>query len=1299
MRTIADARNIVLRTASLLMLAGATGLYYPQILSAWATAGLVTLGIFLGHASARTRIRLLPLLLLPLPAAGLIAGIISLLPLAGVTALDRAYLHLRVATPVAFAVAVYAFGSTVLYRRMRAWRAIEPIAFLVSFGLVFWSQAAYSITIVPHPLYAALLALFLASAQIARFVRPLSSTSERRRNGAFFVRAFAILVGLSFIALKIHSAMAVSNNGGLIRPTLLQFDFSPYLSLKDEIKVNDSLVLILHAREEHAHQLLRRLYLSGWDRQRGFYERKAPGETPPPRQLPSGVERFADPGFSLRTEAQQEYFIVNFDPTTFIAMDYPVSVTPYRMWDATSFNGGYATVSKVLNFAPFELRDTKKPKGLAGEGLSPAALAFYTEIDETTRSRVEPIAREATARAESYYDTVLEAVAFFRDGEYRYSLKPGIAPDSDQLGYFLFTSKKGYCTYFAFSLCLALRSLGIPSRVAAGFFTRPDAGALGYYPVRANMAHAWVEVFFPRYGWVSFDPTTDRVASGEEIHFASNAGGDDFTSLLEEILSKRDALAERANGDTGGAKNGAIARVWRAILGAVSKTYPAIIMMAIAAAALLYVTCILKRRASGPRERVIKLAANVRRLAKRRGYPFPKDRSRVEVLREIPFAPLQELLDIEQRARFAPTFDETDETRAKSLARTIYRDLPATPARRKRFFRSGRRLGLAMLSAVLVTRPAETFSEDLPPVDEWNDPAVSTVFSNDADALHDEALRAIASENWDRTISLLRSAEITYPRDGRFPFELGQVYLQTELYDLAYERFLRALALGFSDPSIFFRLSDTASLLNRDEEALTHLRKYLEALPDDRYAWSTFGWLCYKTRRIDEGIETLLGVIAERGADGNIYVSLGNLYTAAFNYERARKYYTLAITYAEEEEQPYLASIYYYNRSILEETFYRFESAYEDSAAALRAMPRSSAYLMQGELELRRLDFSSAFQRYLKAYSLDSTPLASIGIADTLARAGYPEQAAAHIEAIRRQKNLSWISSYGTTVDQYKADVYSIERDVERFRLRALRYRVIHNISTFITVTSERVSHAVKAWYFDALFRIQNKRVARTYETSTRDFNRKNQQGLFANSYYYLSFSPWRRVAAPYLARAEAMETLAVEAARPSYYYERGQLQRDARLLDRAIETLNPTWERQYLERALAARLRITKKGERALLLRYIASLYALNPAAFIQHDAPFAVSLYVSEGRSAHRAARFIRRMPIIFDDNAPFRLAIIAGTESLSLSLQDVNTGRTIYTQDIHNSHSSRASIAQSINIFFEHVFQSPIGLQTEQ
>ena len=53
-----------------------------------------------------------------------------------------------------------------------------------------------------------------------------------------------------------------------------------------------------------------------------------------------------------------------------------------------------------------------------------------------------------------------------------------------------------------------LRSLGIPARVVAGLH-RPGSKNpfTGYYEVRNSDAHAWVEVWFPKFGWYEFDPT------------------------------------------------------------------------------------------------------------------------------------------------------------------------------------------------------------------------------------------------------------------------------------------------------------------------------------------------------------------------------------------------------------------------------------------------------------------------------------------------------------------------------------------------------------------------------------------------------------------------------------------------------------------------------------------------------------------------------------------------------------------------------------------------------------------------
>ncbi len=72
---------------------------------------------------------------------------------------------------------------------------------------------------------------------------------------------------------------------------------------------------------------------------------------------------------------------------------------------------------------------------------------------------------------------------------------------------FLFTDKFGYCQQFAGTMALMLRMGGIPARVAVGFTTGSYDSASRQYVVGDVDAHAWVEAWFPRYGWVRFDPT------------------------------------------------------------------------------------------------------------------------------------------------------------------------------------------------------------------------------------------------------------------------------------------------------------------------------------------------------------------------------------------------------------------------------------------------------------------------------------------------------------------------------------------------------------------------------------------------------------------------------------------------------------------------------------------------------------------------------------------------------------------------------------------------------------------------
>jgi protein-glutamine gamma-glutamyltransferase len=88
---------------------------------------------------------------------------------------------------------------------------------------------------------------------------------------------------------------------------------------------------------------------------------------------------------------------------------------------------------------------------------------------------------------------------------YTYNINPPIS--SDPLETFLFKEKFGYCQQFAGAMALLLRMGGIPARVAVGFTPGKYSSSTHEYDVVDTDAHAWVEVWFPTYGWVAFNPT------------------------------------------------------------------------------------------------------------------------------------------------------------------------------------------------------------------------------------------------------------------------------------------------------------------------------------------------------------------------------------------------------------------------------------------------------------------------------------------------------------------------------------------------------------------------------------------------------------------------------------------------------------------------------------------------------------------------------------------------------------------------------------------------------------------------
>jgi transglutaminase-like putative cysteine protease len=191
--------------------------------------------------------------------------------------------------------------------------------------------------------------------------------------------------------------------------------------------------------------------------------------------------------------------------TTYEVDTYLPDVTPAQLVQSTPYTD---IDRKYLELSPGDGWE-KVVIDPWGSGRRPAYGVFGPYSD------VYRLSREIIGDASSAFEAANKVESYLRGpkGDFEYDEKtthpPGGIPD---IAEFLTGRRRGYCQHFAGSMALMLRMNGIPARVVVGLTSDsgrfdPDKSA---YEILDRDAHSWVEVQFPGYGWIPFDPTPGR---------------------------------------------------------------------------------------------------------------------------------------------------------------------------------------------------------------------------------------------------------------------------------------------------------------------------------------------------------------------------------------------------------------------------------------------------------------------------------------------------------------------------------------------------------------------------------------------------------------------------------------------------------------------------------------------------------------------------------------------------------------------------------------------------------------------
>ncbi len=131
----------------------------------------------------------------------------------------------------------------------------------------------------------------------------------------------------------------------------------------------------------------------------------------------------------------------------------------------------------------------------------------YLQLPDTITPETLALAEELTADFDNPYDKAIAVRDWLRNNIVYNDQIPAPPEDVDPVHYTLFVSQEGYCNYYASAMTVMLRSQGVPSRVVSGYAQGEYDDETRSYRVRASNAHTWVEVYFPQYGWIQFEPT------------------------------------------------------------------------------------------------------------------------------------------------------------------------------------------------------------------------------------------------------------------------------------------------------------------------------------------------------------------------------------------------------------------------------------------------------------------------------------------------------------------------------------------------------------------------------------------------------------------------------------------------------------------------------------------------------------------------------------------------------------------------------------------------------------------------
>jgi|GEM_PF-1333045 len=1211
---------------------------------------------------------------------------------------------------VVFIIFYFIFDSARIIKVNRVRYFFSTLIILIAYILCFGLDLSNIKIIFGNDFNIALFIISVVILIIFRHVIFYNNKIERKfekRDILLLIPIFIIMIIIFFIVIIGRGGITEENKNNILTESIFGiFDFSDYLELKEEIKQSDERVLIMEL--QGVRDDIRNRINKGWNRQ--IYLKRFALE----EYLGNGKFKVADSyndpyappvylsGYMWKSKKDYKYknridvietlYLVNIDPSSLLGSDYIKKVVPLTNWINSPFKKIYKSYCSVqdINYSDLLFKDLTQEKFL--KELHPERRNLLLNWgDNENEGRIKQLAESITKNIDSTIYKTMLIQDYLRD-ELFYSLKPGMARNGKQLDYFLFESKKGYCSYFAFAMTLMLRSIGIPARVVVGFAPDMKNSTLNFYDVRSLHGHAWVEVFFDDYGWLTFDPTSSNIAPDESYEFFEG-NKEERNDLIEEILKNKDKLNEitEERDDVN------IFEYFSHKVKYSFRWFGFILLLVIII--LIFSFIILKKKyyyllykfSNGIKKKIITLYKDILARLFDLGYSINTDESIAEYavrLKHEGIIDIVKLTEYFQKAVFKDSGElDIDYAEIVDMRKTIIIKLKKFKLKKriKAFFNIAR-LWRKILPVIFIIFSLSVIKSS----------------TDDINALDDyiiEAKIAIYEGYYDKAIEILNKAEEKFPKEYMPNLEKGKLFFGEDLYESALTEFLKAKYKGCETEENYQYIANSYGNLGEYRKAVKIYEEAFDKLYPSINLYDKLSWMYYKVNDINKGVEKVLEGLNNYPNSPDLLMMLGTLYSSVYDYRKSKQSYLDAIYYSYEHyNSNYFRSIVYYNLSLLEKTFLEYENAYESTKNSISSDNRGSPHLQLNYLYLGALDLKNAYNEILKASTLrPHTLFPQVSLVYIYMISGRVDEAINLIKTLLHEKDFSWMLYFGTNKDEYYSELYMELSLAYEFKYKQLSF---YDKQDFI----HSLARPFKKIYYWILSKFYNFRYANLYIKIGEE---KITGGGILEGYNYLIEAYnriWQRKALKVLKLAEQIELKANPKKQTIYDIKKAILKekcsifytkrRKRKVLIEKYKMLDPKWEKDIMADTL---LEIIKSSKGKVRDRYIEELFTIHPPMLPMNNIKTKIKIKFNnddfDDKSKKKIIKSLKKRGILYSPDSRFTLNINKITNK-EYSIGIYNYNRLIFEERIVLEKYKKQNVYNDISLeIFKKIFIAEI------